>query len=138
MLKKYINIKNALLSFMALIQIASLSSFAYAALQPQLVSAQTKQAVCEGVGLTGGTDGCEEPGDGPNVSSVIKTIIQLFSIVVGVVAVIMIMIGGFKYITSGGDSNSTASAKNTILYALVGLVVVALAQVIVRFVLNKL
>ncbi len=50
----------------------------------------------------------------------------------------MIIIGGFKYVTSTGDSASISSAKNTILYALVGLAVVSLAQVLVHFVLNKL
>ena len=49
----------------------------------------------------------------------------------------MIMVGGFKYITSGGDSGNITGAKNTILYAVVGLVVVALAQIIVRFVLAR-
>jgi hypothetical protein len=57
--------------------------------------------------------------------------------VVGVIAVIMIIIGGLKYVTSGGDSSAVGSAKNTIIYALVGLVVVALAQALVKFVLAK-
>lgn len=58
------------------------------------------------------------------------------SIILGAIAVIMIVIGGFKFVTSGGDTNAVASAKNTIIYALVGLVVVALAQVIVHYVLT--
>ena len=49
----------------------------------------------------------------------------------------MIIIGGLRYITSGGDSGNVTGAKNTILYAVVGLIVVALAQVIVRFVVNR-
>ncbi len=72
------------------------------------------------------------------VNAIISTIINLFSLVVGVVSVIMIIIGGLKYITSGGDSGNVTSAKNTILYAIIGLVVVALAQVIVRFVLARI
>ena len=71
------------------------------------------------------------------VNNIIKTVIDLFSLVVGVVAVIMIIIGGLKYITSGGDSGNITGAKNTILYAVIGLVVVALAQFIVKFVLGK-
>ncbi len=71
------------------------------------------------------------------VSAIIETVINVFSIVVGVVSVIMIIIGGLKYITSGGDSGNVTGAKNTILYAIIGLVVVALAQVIVRFVLQQ-
>lgn len=70
------------------------------------------------------------------VFSIIETVIDVFSIIVGVISVIMIIIGGLKYITSGGDSGNVSGAKNTILYAIIGLVVVALAQVIVRFVLQ--
>lgn len=72
------------------------------------------------------------------VDSIITTVINIVSIIVGIVAVIMIIIAGFQYITSGGDSGKVSSAKNTILYAIVGLVVVALAQIIVKFVVNRL
>lgn len=71
------------------------------------------------------------------VNSAIRLVINLFSVVVGVISVIMIIIGGLKYITSGGDSGNITGAKNTILYAIIGLVVVALAQVVVKFVLQK-
>ncbi len=71
------------------------------------------------------------------VNSIVTNVINILSLVVGVAAVIMIMIGGMRYITSNGDSGQVGNAKNTILYAIVGLIVVALAQVIVRFVVNK-
>lgn len=74
---------------------------------------------------------------GDTVLGIIPRVINIFSIVVGVIAVIMIIIGGLKYITSSGDSGNVTSAKNTILYAVIGLVVVALAQIIVRFVLTE-
>ncbi len=72
-----------------------------------------------------------------SVDTIITTVINIFSLVVGVVSVIMIIIGGLKYITSGGDSGNVSGAKNTILYAIIGLVVVALSQVIVKFVLGR-
>ena len=71
------------------------------------------------------------------INNLIHSIINILSIVVGVVAVIMIIIGGLRYITSGGNDTSVTGAKNTILYAIIGLVIVALAQIIVRFVLGK-
>lgn len=74
---------------------------------------------------------------GESVNNIVNTIINVFSLIVGIVSVIMIIIGGFQYITSGGDSGKVGNAKNTILYAIVGLVIVALAQVIVRFVLDQ-
>lgn len=77
------------------------------------------------------------PDAGGTFNRIITLIINIFSLVVGVIAVIMIILGGLKYITSGGDSGNIQSAKNTILYAVIGLVVVALAQFVVRFVLQK-
>src|SRR5690606_25355144 len=71
------------------------------------------------------------------VNKVLATAINIFSMIIGVIAVIMIIIGGLRYITSGGDSAGVNGAKNTILYAIIGLVIVALAQVIVQFVLNR-
>ena len=73
----------------------------------------------------------------PAVDNLITSIVNIFSVIVGLIAVIMIIYGGFRYITSGGDSTKVNNAKNTILYAIIGLIVVALAQVIVRFVLNR-
>ncbi|MBX4190707.1 pilin [Candidatus Saccharibacteria bacterium] len=72
------------------------------------------------------------------LNHIVHTIINLLTAIVGIVAVIMIIIGGFRYITSGGNDTSVTAAKNTILYAIIGLVVVALAQVLVRFTLSKL
>jgi hypothetical protein len=80
---------------------------------------------------------CDGEGAEDRVSSIVNTIINVFSLIVGIVSVIMIIVGGFQYITSGGDSGKVGNAKNTILYAIVGLVIVALAQVIVQFVLNR-
>lgn len=78
---------------------------------------------------------CQEQDSG--LTGTIKAVINVLSVVVGIVAVIMIIIGGFRYITSGGKQESVTAAKNTILYAVIGLVIVALAQVIVRFVLTR-
>lgn len=69
---------------------------------------------------------------------VITRATQLVSTAVGAVAVFMIIIGGFKYITSSGDASNVESAKNTILFAIVGLVIALVAQGIVLFVLKEL
>jgi len=97
------------------------------------VSAAAKDDVCSGVTLAGGT--CN--GDESQFQPIIKTIIQVLSIIAGVAAVIMIIVGGLRYITSGGDSSKVAGAKTAIIYAIVGLVIVALAQFIIAFVLGK-
>jgi beta-lactamase regulating signal transducer with metallopeptidase domain len=69
------------------------------------------------------------------VNNTVKNIVNILSVVVGIIAVIMIVIGGFRYVTSGGKQESVAAAKNTILYALIGLIIAAMAQVLVRFIL---
>lgn len=74
---------------------------------------------------------------GTGVNKAVQAAVNVLSLVVGVAAVIMIIISGFKYVTSGGDSNGISSAKNTLVYALVGLAIAATAQTLVHFVLNK-
>jgi hypothetical protein len=96
--------------------------------------------LCAGANLNVDTScntGITEQDATNRINSLIATIINILSLIVGVVSVIMIIIGGFRYITSGGDSNNVTAAKNTILYAIIGLVIVALAQTIVRFVLRQ-
>jgi len=93
----------------------------------------TKEAV-----KCGGNKAAGQSNKDPNsLDIVIKRILNIFSTVVGLAAVIMIIYGGFRYITSGGDSTKVGSAKNTLIYAVIGLAIAALAQVIARFVLNE-
>lgn len=58
--------------------------------------------------------------------------------VVGVISVIMLVWGGLRYILSGGDNKKVTDAKNTILYAIIGLIIAVLAFAIVNFVLNAI
>jgi|GEM_PF-125005 len=97
-----------------------------------------KGDACSGLQSISGNDTTTCPtGSESALSNLIKTIISILSLVVGIVAVIMVIVGGFKFITSGGDSAKTASARSTIVYALVGILVAAFAQVLVHFVLFK-
>jgi hypothetical protein len=86
-----------------------------------------------------GTGQCTQTGvnDSTNLSTLVAKVINILSIIVGIVAVIMIIIAGLRYVTSGGKQESVTSAKNTILYAIIGLIIVALAQIIVHFVLQN-
>lgn len=90
-----------------------------------------KDQVLTGIGQTGSD--CSSDG----VTNAISAAVTILSIVAGIAAVIAIIIAGFKYITSGGDSGKVANAKSTLIYALVGLVVAALAQFLVHFVLAQ-
>lgn len=129
--------------------LAIVGSFIFLAL-PSAASAQTttQQAInnglCAGSNLQLPPDGqeCQSAGGPTNATQsldhFVHTVINLFSAVVGIVAVIMIIVGGFRYVTSGGSDTSVTSAKNTILYAIIGLIIVALSQILVRFTLNKI
>jgi uncharacterized membrane protein required for colicin V production len=63
-------------------------------------------------------------------------VVNILSWIVGVAAVIMLIISGLRFVTSNGDTQSVTNAKNGIIFAVIGLLVVAFAQVIVQFVVN--
>jgi cytochrome bd-type quinol oxidase subunit 2 len=98
---------------------------------------QTNACLCSGsnIDLSGNTQGCDTGSTG--IGKLIRTIINVLSVIIGAIAVIMIIIGGFRYIVSAGNPEQAKNARNTILYAIIGLVIVALAQIIVHFVLNN-
>jgi hypothetical protein len=126
-------VQNIKLGLVSLVVAAGLAGAAVSPAFAQGASGAAKSAVCEGINQGGGA--CAD--DGSGITNVIKMIIQILSLVAGVAAVVMIIIGGLRYITSGGDSSKVSSAKSAIMYAIIGLVVVALAQIIVRFVLQE-
>ena len=68
-------------------------------------------------------------------AGVFSTISNVLLFIVGAIAVIMIVIGGIRYTVSGGDSSAVKGAKDTILYAVIGVVVALLAYAIVNFVI---
>ncbi|HUC89960.1 MAG TPA: pilin [Patescibacteria group bacterium] len=105
-----------------------------ASLLPNLALADSKSEVCNGIIGAGGS--CTDT-TGTSVGSITKKFINLFSWVVGVVAVIMIMVAGFRYITAGGEASKVGGAKTTLIYALVGLIIAAMAQFIVQTVLKQ-
>ena len=100
-----------------------------------------QNSLCKGSNLSfdNNANACTETGTDSKttLNNIVSTVINIFSIVVGIIAVIFIIIGGVKYITSGGEAANITAAKNTIMFAIVGLVVVALAQVLVKYVLAR-
>jgi hypothetical protein len=68
---------------------------------------------------------------------IFRTITNVLLFLIGAISVIMLIIGGIRYVVSGGDSTAVANAKNTILYAIVGVVVAILAYAVVNFVIGS-
>jgi hypothetical protein len=70
-------------------------------------------------------------------NGILTRVTDILATIGGVMVVIMMIIAGIKYITSNGDSSQISSAKNTIIYGLVGLVVIILARTIISVVLTN-
>lgn len=87
---------------------------------------------------TGSADNPVCQNQNESADNLIKTIINILLYIVGALAVIMLIWGGIRYVTSGGNSASLTAAKNTIMYALIGLVVAILAFAIVQWVFGQL
>lgn len=78
----------------------------------------------------------ENPLTGPN--GVLLKVVQLIAVLAGIAAIIVIVVSGLQFVLSSGDPAKTQAAKSTLVYALVGLVVIALSGTIVSFVLSRL
>lgn len=82
--------------------------------------------------------GAETPGQtkNGNLTEIIKKVTNVLLFLVGAISVIMMIVGGFKYTTSGGAPDKVGAAKNTILYAVVGVIVSMTAYAIINFVIT--
>lgn len=81
---------------------------------------------------------CSSQATSASLESIIKTIVNILLYLIGIIAVIMLIIGGIRYAVSGGDQAAVTAAKNTILYAIIGLVVAIFAYAIVNWVLTSI
>jgi hypothetical protein len=92
-------------------------------------------AACSGLNQLGGTS-CSTSAGESAVGGVAKRVVSIISYIAGIIAVIMIMVSGVRYMTSGGDSAKVGAAKTALIYALIGLAVVGLTQILIHFVLS--
>jgi len=79
-----------------------------------------------------------QPADLFGSTGIVTTITNVLLFIIGALSVIMLIIGGLRYVVSGGNSTQVTAAKNTILYAIVGLVIAFLAFAAINFVINTL
>lgn len=82
--------------------------------------------------------GSQQPTNIFGNSGIFSTVTNILLFLIGVLSVIMLIIGGLRYVLSGGNSTAVTAAKNTILYAIVGVVVAILAYAIIHFVISSL
>jgi hypothetical protein len=119
--------------------VASCSALLLAAPPTQAaLFSNSKEQACKGIALDdSATCGSTTIDSSTKINNVIATALNLLSVVVGIIAVIMLIVSGLRLVLSGGDSATVASARGSIVYAMVGMVIFVLAQLIVRFVLHR-
>lgn len=89
--------------------------------------------ICDGE-AGGSSVVCDNKDD--DVNNIVATVINTLLFVVGILSVIMLIVGGIRYTTSAGNANNVTAAKNTITYAIVGLVVSLAAFAVVNWVMS--
>lgn len=90
-----------------------------------LQKCNSESKVCQGTGKS-------------SLFTLVENIINLLLTIIGIIAVIMIVIGGIRYTTSAGDPGQTKSARDTIIYAVVGLVIAIMSYGLVNWVIGRL
>lgn len=126
-------IKILLISLLCLTPLYLAAAPAGLALNPDAKS----QIQC-GVNEAAGSSGCGVSGNpSSDLSDLIKTVLNVLSAIAGVIAVIMIMVAGLRYVASAGSEEAVKKAKSSIVYAVVGIIIVAFAQIIVHFVIGN-
>lgn len=120
--------------FIALTMLAGLVAAPLAATAP--VGAVEVFDACTGSADTAVCKGKDDKVLGPD--GLLTNVINLLLFIIGIVSLIMIIVGGFKYTTSAGDSSQLSNAKDTILYAVVGLVIAIMSFAIVNWVVGRI
>lgn len=121
-------------SLLALVALPALALSVAAVASPAVVFAE---CAVDG-GIVGSADcsrGANTPESIEGEDGVFRTVANVLLFIIGAIAVIMLIIGGIRYTVSQGDSAAVQSAKNTILYAIIGIIVAILAYAIVNFVI---
>ena len=81
--------------------------------------------------------GADQPERLDGDDGMFKQITDVLLFIIGAISVIMLIVGGIRYVVSGGDQGAVTAAKNTILYAIVGIIVAILAYAVVNFFVNQ-
>ncbi|MDR1032908.1 MAG: pilin [Candidatus Nomurabacteria bacterium] len=90
-------------------------------------------------GVSGGANaarGDSQPSDLFGNTGIFTQVTNTILFIVGALSVIMLIYGGLRYIISGGDSKKVTDAKNTIMYAIIGLIIAVLSYAIINFVIR--
>lgn len=129
--------KQAIKTIMAGLLVVPLLALGVSTLAGQPAYAQSTNDLS----IQGGADSAQGNGQANDLfgnDGIFRTVTNILLYIIGAISVIMLIIGGLRYVVSGGDQAAVTSAKNTILYAIVGIVVAFLAYAAVNFVAGNL
>lgn len=121
--------KKILITFGLILAVAGSFAFSAGFFEKQVYANSAADLIKQGADSTGQQD-TRSAGD------IAKDVVNIMFFIIGVMAVIMIIWGGIRYVLSAGNSAALTSAKNTIVYSIIGLVIAILAYAIVNFVIN--
>lgn len=99
---------------------------------PAIAQADAVTEIKSGVQKSGGSE------NNTNLTTFIENITNILLFLIGIIAVIVIVISGLRFVTSNGNQDQVTSARNGIIYAVVGIVVAVMAYAIVRFVITNI
>ncbi len=99
-----------------------------------VAASNSRQDACQGLNQLGG-GGCG--GGQSTISKIASGAVSIISYIAGVIALIMIIVSGIRFMTSNGDASKVSAAKTALVYALIGIAIAGLAQILVRFVLSS-
>lgn len=124
------------------IKVALAGLFAIPVLALGLMATATPAMAADDLnGIKGGlevTKTDDQPTDLFSKDGIFTKVVNIALFIIGALAVLMLIFGGIRYTISGGDTAAVTAAKNTILYAIIGIIVAILAYAIVNFVLDSL
>ena len=121
--------KKILITFGLILVVAGSFAFSAGFFEEQAYANSAADLIKQGADSTGQQD-TRSAGD------IAKDVVNIMFFIIGVMAVIMIIWGGIRYVLSAGNSAALTSAKNTIVYSIIGLIIAILAYAIVNFVIN--
>ena len=132
-MKKILNQLSTILPIVGVVGIMSLASLT---IMPSTVNAASTDE-----GILGGANSAKTEDQNGGLfedGGIFQTITNTLLFLLGAISVIMLVYGGFRYATSGGNQDSVNAAKNTILYAVVGIVVALIAFAVVQWVIGAI
>ena len=123
--------KKILITFGLILAVAGSFAFNAGFFEKQAYANSAADLIKQGADSTGQQD-TRSAGD------IAKDVVNIMFFIIGVMAVIMIIWGGIRYVLSAGNSTALTSAKNTIIYSIIGLIIAILAYAIVNFVISSI